>query len=111
MKLMVLILHPVEKLEPVLEKLERAGVRGATVLSSRGMAMALENYTDGSFLGSLRSVLDPDREENRTILAVFPDDHVQKAVDAIEAVVGSLNNPNTGVVFTVPVDFAKGIQS
>lgn len=61
MKLMVLILHPVEKLEPVLEKLERAGVRGATVLSSRGMAMALENYTDGSFLGSLRSVLDPDR--------------------------------------------------
>ncbi len=110
MKLLVLILNQTESLEPVLEKLERAGVRGATILSSRGMVMALENYVDGSLLGSLRAVLDPGREENKTVLAVLPDEKVTVAVDAIESVVGSLEKPNTGIVFTVPVDFLKGAQ-
>lgn len=110
MKLLVLILNQTESLEPVLEKLERSGIRGATILSSRGMAMALENYVDGSLLGSLRAVLDPGREENKMVLAVLPDEKVTVAVDAIESVVGSLEKPNTGIVFTVPVDFLKGAQ-
>ena len=80
MKLLVLILNQTESLEPILEKLERAGIRGATILSSRGMAMALENYVDGSLLGSLRAVLDPGREENKTVLAVLPDEKVTVAV-------------------------------
>ena len=45
MKLLVLILNKVEELEHLLEKFERNSIRGATILNSRGMAMALENYS------------------------------------------------------------------
>lgn len=108
MKLMVLILNQVEELEHVLERLERAGIRGATILPSRGMAMALENYTDGSFLGSLRAVMEPDRVENRTILMALSEEQVPVALEAIDRVI-DLDLPNTGVVFTLPIDFIKGI--
>lgn len=110
MKLLVFVLNKVEKLEPVLNKFEHIGIRGATVLESKGMAMALENYFDGSFIGSLRAVMEPDREENRTVFAVLKDEDVQKAVDAIEEVAGSFSAPNSGIVFTLPVDFVKGIR-
>lgn len=109
MKLMVLILNEVEQLEHVLQQLERASIRGATILPSRGMAMALENYTDGSFLGSLRAVMEPDRVENRTILMALRDDQVELALSAIGTVI-DLDKPNTGVAFTLPIDFIKGIK-
>ena len=110
MKLLVFVLNRTEKLEPVLNKLEHLGLRGATVLESRGMAMTLENYFDGSFIGSLRAVLEPDREENRTVFMALKDEDVQRAVAAIEEAAGSFDSPNSGIAFTLPLDFVKGIQ-
>lgn len=110
MKLLFFVLNRVEKLEPVLNKLEHLGLRGATVLESRGMAMTLGNYFDGSFIGSLRAVMEPDREENRTVFMVLKDEDVPKAVAGIEEVAGNFNTPNSGIVFTVPLDFVKGVQ-
>lgn len=110
MKLLFFVLNRVEKLEPVLNKLEHIGLRGATVLQSRGMAMTLENYFDGSFIGSLRAVMEPDREENRTVFMVLKEEDVAKAIEAIEEVAGSFDAPNSGIAFTLPLDFVKGIQ-
>ncbi len=110
MKMLLFVLNRVEKLEPVLNKLEHEGLRGATVLSSRGMAMTLDKYFEGSFLGSLRAMMEPDREENRTVFMVLKDEDVERAVKAIESVAGSFDAPNSGIVFTIPVDFVKGIQ-
>lgn len=111
MKLMIFVLNDISKLEAVLSKLEHDGIRGATILQSRGMAMALENYMEGSFLGSLRAVMEPDREENKTVFAVIKDDQTQIAVNAIEHIVGSLDEPNTGILFTVPIDYVKGLPT
>ena len=108
--MLIFVLNRVEKLEPALTKLEHAGLRGATVLSSRGMAMTLDKYCDGSFLGSLRAMMEPDREENRTVFMVLKDEDVERAVAAVEEVAGSFNTPNSGIAFTLPVDFVKGIQ-
>ena len=110
MKMLIFVLNRVEKLEPALNKLEHAGLRGATVLSSRGMARTLDKYCDGSFLGSLRAMMEPDREENRTVFMVLKDEDVERAVAAVEEVAGSFNTPNSGIAFTLPVDFVKGIQ-
>ena len=110
MKLLVFVLNRVEKLEPALNKLEHAGLRGATVISSRGMAMTLEKYCDGSFLGSLRAMMEPDREENCTVVMVMREEDVERAVACVEEVTGSFDTPNSGIVFALPVDFVKGIQ-
>ncbi len=110
MKLLICVINRVEKLEPVLKKLEYAGFRGATVLPSRGMAMTLSNYFGGSFLGSLQAILEPDREENKTIFMVLHDEDVQKSISIIESEAGNFDEPNTGVAFTLPVDYVKGIQ-
>lgn len=110
MKLLVFVLNRTEKLEPVLNALEHAGLRGATVIQSRGMAMTLEKYFDGSFLGSLRAMMEPDREENCTVFMVLKDEQVGEAVATVEKAAGSFNAPNSGIAFTLPVDFVKGIS-
>ncbi|WP_458863608.1 P-II family nitrogen regulator [Acidaminobacterium chupaoyuni] len=112
MKLMVLILNRVELLDDLLEKFMKEGISGATILQSRGMAHQLFSNAseDPGFLGSLKALLDPEREENLTILTVVKDEMVAHAVEVIEDVVGDLKRPDTGIVFTVPVDFMKGIQ-
>jgi len=110
LKLLIFVLNRMEKLEPVLEALEHMGLHGATVIPSRGMAMTLEKYFDGSFLGSLRAMMEPDREENVTVFMVLKEEEVSRAIEAVEDVAGSFNAPNSGIAFTVPVDFIKGIH-
>ena len=95
LKLLVFVLDKVENLEPVLNKFEHIGIKGATILESKGMARALESYFDGSFLGSLRAVMEED---------------VPRALAAIEEVNGSFDEPGTGVAFTLPVDDVRGLH-
>jgi len=61
------------------------------------------------FLGSLRTFLNPEREKSKTIFTVIREDQLQEAVDAIESVVGDLSCRDAGVIFSVPIDFTKGI--
>lgn len=110
MKLLVFVVDKVENLEPVLNKFEHIGIRGATILESKGMARALESYFDGSFLGSLRAVMEPDREDNRTVFALLKDEDVRRALDAIEAINGNFDAPGTGVAFTLPVADVRGLN-
>ena len=35
---------------------------------------------------------------------------IHTAVEAIERIVGDLNQENVGVIFSIPVDFTKGIK-
>lgn len=109
MKLLVFVLNRVEKLAPVLKKLEYAGYGGATVLTSRGMGAILSKYFGGSLLGSLYTMLDPDQEESKTVFMVLKEEDISKVVALIETEVGSLEAPNSGIAFAVPIDFVKGI--
>ena len=77
MKLMVFILNKVEALEPLLTSFADHGIGGATILSSTGMARALHAYDDDSIFGSLRAILDPEREANKTIMTVLKDEQVE----------------------------------
>ena len=77
MKLMVFILNKVEALEPLLTSFAYHGIGGATILNSTGMARALHAYDDDSIFGSLRAILDPEREANKTIMTVLKDEQVE----------------------------------
>ena len=112
MELLVFVLNNHEKLDEVLTELEESGIRGATVIESTGMAKLLHHDEESSvFFGAIRGVLNsPSRAKSNTILMVLEKDEVETAVTAIEKVVGDLNHENVGIVFSIPVDFTKGIR-
>jgi hypothetical protein len=112
MKLLFFVLNKTEKLDDVLTEFTRRNINGATVLDSTGMARLLSRKHDDDeipFLGSLRAFLNPEREKNNIILTVIEDNQLSTAVEAIESVVGDLSCKDTGVVFSVPIDFTKGL--
>lgn len=112
MKLLFFVLNKTEKLDDVLTEFARSNIGGATVVDSSGMARLLSHKHDEDeipFLGSLRSFLNPEREKSKLIMTVIQDDQLEEAVKAIESVVGDLSLKDTGIVFSVPIDYTKGI--
>lgn len=108
MKLLVLILNDLDKLELLLKRFSDENISGATIINSTGMARTLAEIGDEALFGSLRKLLNMDRNENRTILMVLNESKVLTTVSLIESVVGDLNSPDTGIVFSLPLDFVKG---
>ena len=79
---------------------------------SYGMARLLSHQHDEDeipFLGSLRAFLNPEREKSKLIMTALKDDQLETAVHAFETVVGDLSMSDTGIIFSVPIDFAKGL--
>ncbi|MGH4138772.1 P-II family nitrogen regulator [Clostridium sp.] len=113
MKLLFFILNKTEKLDEVLTELARINISGATILESMGMARLLSHEHDRDeipFLGSLRAFLNPEREKSKVIFAVIKEEKLEEAVSAIESVVGDFSLDDTGIIFSVPIDFTKGIR-
>lgn len=112
MKMLIMVLNKVDALEDILEKFSEAGLKGATVIDSQGMARVLTNSDPDKLplFGSLAMLINENRPYNKTIFTVLEDNKVSLAVEAIESVVGDLSKPDVGIVFTVPIDFVQGIH-
>lgn len=109
MKLMVIILNKIDALDYLLEGLSAAGIGGATIIESSGLAMTLSKL-DSSFVSASIRALFSGNEDNRTILSVIRNDQLELARKVVYNTVGDLSMPNTGILFTVPIDFAEGIN-
>ncbi len=110
MQLLVLVLNKVEVLEELLTQMVSGGISGATILNSTGMATALMNSEeDVPLFGILRKVLNPDRVESKTIFTVLKDEQIETAKEIINRVTGGLSNPNTGILFTLPINSVEGL--
>ncbi len=110
MKLMIFVLNKIDVLDYLLEDLSKAGIKGATIINSTGMGMTLSRLENSFLGGSLRALFDANRDDNRTLLAVIHDDQLDVARQVIKDVVGDLSKPNTGILFTVPIDFVEGLR-
>lgn len=110
MKLLFFVLNKVEKLNTLLNEFAKQDVKGATILNSHGMAHSLVESDDHHAFLSLRNYLDPKRKESKTIVMVIEDNEVESIVGIIESVVGSLDEPDTGIVFTAPIDYVRGLM-
>ena len=109
MCLAVIVLNQTECLNNLLEELSREGIMGATILDSHGMAHSLYQYDELRFFGSLRILLDPQRNESKTIFMVCKEDSVPIISRVVNKVTGGLDKPDTGILFTVPVNYMEGI--
>ena len=110
MKLMVIILNKIESLDYLLESLSAAGIGGATIIESSGLAMTLSKLDSSFVSASIRALFSSGEEDNRTILSVIRNDQLEIARKVVYNTVGDLSLPNTGILFTVPIDFGEGIS-
>lgn len=113
MKLLVFILSQPEKLDHLLKRLGEEHLTGATVFNSAGMASSLVSSNDetlSNIFGSLRQLLKDTKKENKTLMMVTSEKNVSRVEEIIEEVVGNLDEPNTGILFTMPLDYVRGFK-
>ena len=111
MKLLVFILNNTDKLDELMLELSEAGIHGATIIESTGMAQVLTHSgEDDPLIGYLRSIMDPTKDNNKTILFVADEEEIVTIREVIKNLIGDLSQPQTGILFTIPIDFIDGIR-
>jgi nitrogen regulatory protein PII len=110
MELLVCVVNDEDKLDRVLAGFAALGVAGATIIDSQGMAGHLPE--DAPVLAGLKDLMSRSRPENKTILSVIESEQtMEAALKVIDEVLGTMDSAGSGVVFTVPVTRAVGLQS
>ena len=111
MYLLIFVLEQNSLLPEILERLYKAGVKGTTVLNSVGMGRLLLQYGRTSPVGNLiKEKLRKGNYTNKTLFAVVrSEDILDKAIDVISEVVGDLEKPDTGILFTIKLDRVIGL--
>lgn len=61
------------------------------------------------FGGILRSVMDNNRPYNKTIFTLVNDEDMRAAKSAVKDVLGDMNQPGVGLMFSVDVGDVVGI--
>ena len=79
MKLMVLILNKTDVLDSLLEGLSAAGIGGATIIESSGLATTLSRLDSSFISSSIRAILSGSEDDNRTIMSVIRNDQLEIA--------------------------------
>ena len=114
MYLILLVLNDPDKLEDLLIAWEESGIQGATVFFSTGLGRIrqLDGWRDDMpLIPSLRDFYDVPENMNRTIFAVVKDEaQVDKVVAATKQVIGELDEGKTGLLLTLPVTGAYGMN-
>lgn len=110
MEVLFFVLNKVEKLNDLLNELEAKHIPGATIINSTGMAHALYDSDDHHAFASFRHFLDPSRKSNKTLMMVINKEEKEVILECIQKIVGDIDDHDTGIVFTVPVDFVRGTR-
>lgn len=111
MQLVVIVLNKIEVLDKMLKEFGNSNIPGATILDSKGMAMELGEIDELRFLGSLRMMLNPAHHESRTIFLVVNEEKIPVISKIVNDVTGGLEKPDTGVMFSLDVNYTEGFQT
>jgi hypothetical protein len=108
---LLFVLDDPDRLDQVLTAWADIGVRGVTIMESTGWQ---RRRIQQSLLGArfdLASLAGGARLENHMTLFVVVENRaiVQKALEAVESIVGDLDDPNTGILVAWPVEIIKGL--
>jgi nitrogen regulatory protein P-II 1 len=109
MHLLVAVVNQPEKLDEILSGFVELGVRGATVINSEGMGRVLSH--DIPIFAGLQTLIDRSRPHNRTIFTVLSDELVEEVIVLFQDICGDLEDPATGILFTLPLDRVVGLSA
>ena len=104
-KLMLLILKESDFFYDILEYLTEMGVRGASIMESKGMRQLLTNVP---LFADFIHFLGDSRDQTRTILVTVYADVVDEIVWGIEDIVGDLDKHTGAMVVVLEPYFMKG---
>lgn len=100
------VLDDPEKLPEILEAWEKAGIGGVTILESTGMHRIKRRLFPMRYL----PVVYDEEENHLTLMAIVEDEQlIEACLRATEAVIGNLEEPNTGIFAAWPLTIVKGI--
>jgi nitrogen regulatory protein P-II 1 len=113
-ELVVLVLDDPDKTDEVLNAWLAVGVPGATILDSAGLEHQMGKQSirdDLPLFPSLEDILRSREEQHRTLFTIVPDGFDMEAlVAATEKITRPLDEPDTGILFVVPVTRAWGLH-
>jgi nitrogen regulatory protein PII len=108
MTLLVFICNQPEKLEEILEGFLEVGLTGATVIDTVGMGQILSSEVP--IFAGFRSLFRGASTVNKTIFSVVKEPgKIREALDIIDEIFGGLDQPGSGIVFTIPIDNVRGL--
>ena len=110
MHMIMFVLDNPNQLDEVLYAWREVGVCGATIMESTGLHRRQRHVLGARYLPSLPQLVERVEEGHYTLIGVVPEAQtVQACLAATESVVGDLAEPNTGILVSWQVDFAKGV--
>jgi nitrogen regulatory protein P-II 1 len=108
MQLLIAVINQEEKLDDILAGFLELGITGATVIRSEGMGRMLAQ--DIPIFAGLQSLLSRARPQNSTVFSVIKEEaKVNGAISLLQEICGDLNDPATGIAFTLPVNRVVGL--
>lgn len=111
MCLLVFITKKLDSIDPILSDMLAQGISGATVLDAKGMLKTLHesDLDPPPIFGSLRQFINPESESVKMLVVVLDDSKTQAVRALIRRHAGDLTQPNTGILFEVPVNHIEGV--
>jgi len=111
--LVMLVVDDMEKCPSLFEAWEAAGVSGITIFESTGLGRIRRAFgyrDDLPLMPSLRNLMQSREAHHRTLLALVREEAmIDRLIEATESILGNLNEPDTGILFALPVARVHGI--
>ena len=108
MELLIAVINQEDRLDDILSGFLELGITGATVIDSEGMGHVLSH--DIPIFAGLQTLISRARPQNQTIFSVIDsDEKVEGAIALLQEICGDMDNPATGIVFTIPVSRVTGL--
>jgi len=108
-ELFVCVINRPEAVEDVIAAFIEIGVTGCTIVDSKGMGKIIAQ--DIPIFSGFKNMFSGARESNVTIFSVMDSGLVDEAIKIIEEIYVSFSEPDSGIVFTLPVNRVKGFLS
>ena len=106
-KLVIIILSQPELVEELLTGFLDIGVPGATVLESQGMGSIIKK--EMPIFAGMASLFS-EQTGSRMIMSVMPESVIETLFELVEEVVGQIDQENSAMCVTLPVDEFRGIR-
>lgn len=111
-QLLFLVVTDTDKTHQVIDAWLKAGASGVMLLDVRGLAHWAHLFgarDDMPIIPSLDDIVQQREEPYHALLDVVPDDFdLKHLVQVTEAITGPLSDPNTGLLFALPVSHLWG---